>query len=126
MATNTTPFCLSAFKLVTYAFYKQIDLTRISLTIRQLFNKPKSIYFWRFLEFTCTNKTPLFLLIKPFIEAFVASQDCDNEQEQSIRLCILDSLNCTSPTDAKSKNDVLLELMHELKVIQYDIQGRLT
>lgn len=114
-----------AFKLVTYAFYKQIDLTRIAFTIRQIFNKPKTIYFWRFLDFTCTNKTPLFLLIKPFVEAFVASQDCDTEQEQSLRLSILSSINCSRSTDCKSKNDVLAELLTELKTIQAEIQGNL-
>jgi len=112
-----------AFKLVTYAFNKNIELTRIALSLRQMFSKPKTIYFWRFVEFTCMNKTPLFLLIKPFVEAFVASQDCETEQEQMTRLAILNNLMCTVETNCKSRNAVLEELAQELKTIQNEIQG---
>jgi hypothetical protein len=60
-----------ALKLVVFSFNKQVELTRVANTIRQLCLKAKSVYLWKFLDFLTSNRTSLFLLLKPFIENFV-------------------------------------------------------
>lgn len=62
-----------ALKVVTYFFSKQIDIAKIALTIRAIFLKQqtKGIFLWRYIDFMCTNRCALFLLLKPFIENFV-------------------------------------------------------
>jgi hypothetical protein len=60
-----------ALKLLTFSFSKQIELTRIANAIRQICFKAKNVYLWRYLDFIVSNRTPLFLLLKPFIENFV-------------------------------------------------------
>ncbi len=64
-----------ALKVVTYFFSKQIDLAKIALTLRQIFNKQqqtKGFYLWKYIDFICTHRSPMFLLLKPFIENFVS------------------------------------------------------
>lgn len=67
-----------SLKVVTFFFGKQIDLAKIALTIRAIFLKQQSkgIYLWRYIDFLCTNKCALFLLLKPFIENFVRLKSC--------------------------------------------------
>ncbi len=61
-----------ALKLLTFGFSKQIELTRIANAIRQICFKAKNIYLWKYLDFITSNRTPLFLILKPFVENFVS------------------------------------------------------
>lgn len=61
-----------ALKLLTLHLSRPNELIRIFLAIKQLCAKFKSIHLWKFIEFICTQRNELFLLMKPFIEDFVS------------------------------------------------------
>lgn len=75
------------------------------------------------MDFVTTNRTPLFLLLKPFVENFVATQNCESDIENSIRNTIQLKLNCIIPTNVKCNNTVLNELIDELNMIKMDLIG---
>jgi hypothetical protein len=58
-------------KILVYSFSKQLDLNKITTTIKQICVKAKTVYLWKFLEFITSNRTPIFLMLKPFIENYV-------------------------------------------------------
>lgn len=90
-------------------------------TIRQLCLKAKSIYLWKFLDFLASNRTSLFLLLKPFIESFVEIQSCENDMENQIRLSIRAKLNGNIYSNFRCSNIVLNELLDELNGIKTDL-----
>jgi hypothetical protein len=112
-----------ALKLLTFGFSKQIELTRIANAIRHICFKAKNIYLWRYLDFVASNRTPLFLILKPFIEHFVLTQNCETEAESGIRKLIQAKLNCTLPVNAKCNNIILNELVEELTLIKAELQS---
>ncbi|RNA13662.1 hypothetical protein BpHYR1_016282 [Brachionus plicatilis] len=112
-------------KLLTFSFTKLIDLIKIATTIRQICFKCKNIYLWKFLDFVSTNRTPLFLLLKPFIENFVATQTCESELESQLRHTIQNKLNYLNPIDVKCTNSVLDQLIEELNTIKLESNGDL-
>lgn len=75
------------------------------------------------MDFISTNRTPLFLLLKPFIENFVATQTCESELESQLRHTIQNKLNYLNPIDVKCTNSVLDELIEELNTIKLESNG---
>lgn len=110
-----------ALKLLTFGFSKQIELTRISNAIRQICFKAKNIYLWKYLDFITTNRTPLFLILKPFIENFVATQNCETDAENNLRKLIQAKLNCEIPVNSKCNNIIMNELIEELNNIKTEL-----
>ena len=112
-----------ALKLLTFGFSKQIELTRIATAIRQICFKAKNLYLWRYLDFIASNRTPLFLILKPFIENFVATQNCETEAENTLRKAIQAKLSCTAPVNTKCNNIILNHLIEELNSIKTELQS---
>lgn len=77
------------------------------------------------MDFICTNRSPLFLLLKPFIENFVETQTCETEIESQLRKTIQLKLNCLLPTNIKCNNSVLGELIEELNMIKIESSGEI-
>lgn len=100
-------------------------MIKIANTIRQICFKSKNIYFWKYLDFISTNRTPLFLLLKPFIENFVATQTCESELESQLRHTIQNKLDFLNPVDVKCTDLVLGELIEELNTIKLESNGDL-
>jgi hypothetical protein len=48
------------------------ELAKIAITIAKISSKIKNVYLWKFFEFICTYRNPLFLLLKPLIETTVS------------------------------------------------------
>ncbi len=110
-------------KLIVFSFSKQIELEKVAMAIKQICFKTKSVYLWRFIDFITSNRTPLFLMLKPFIENFVYTQSSESEVEESMRRVIIAKLNCTIPTNNKCNQIVLTELFDEFVAIKSDLQG---
>jgi hypothetical protein len=111
-----------ALKLITFEFSKQIELARIAVAIRQICTKVKSVYLWRFLEFITKNKSPLFLILKPFIENFIAVSNCDSDAEAKLRKSIESILKCKKHTNSRCNDLILNELVQELNSIKSELQ----
>ena len=43
-------------------------------------NKIKNMFLWKFFEFICTYRNPLFLLLKPMIETTVLEYKFNNSE----------------------------------------------
>lgn len=115
-----------ALKLVIFSFSKQVELARVANTIRQLCLKAKSVYLWKFLDFLTSNRTSLFLMLKPFIENFVEISSCENENENQIRLAIGAKLNGNIYSNFRCNNVVLNELVDEMNTIKSELTCKKT
>lgn len=113
-----------ALKLVVFSFSKQVELTRVANTIRQLCLKAKSVYLWKFLDFLASNRTSLFLMLKPFVENFVEISSCENEIENQIRLSIRAKLNGNVFSNFRCNNVVLNELVDEMNAIKSELASK--
>lgn len=100
-------------------------MIKIANTIRQICFKSKNIYLWKYLDFISTNRTPLYLLLKPFIENFVATQTCESELESQLRHNIQSKLDYLNAIDVKCTDSVLGELIEELNTIKLESNGDL-
>lgn len=63
-------FCVVALKIMTVCFESDLitDWPRIARTMRELGKRNEAAnYLWDFLEFVVTQRTPLYILMQPFI-----------------------------------------------------------
>jgi hypothetical protein len=69
-ATINFLFVFSALKIMLVCFESELALQfqRIAHTVKELMNVPDArASIWSFIEFVITNRSPLFILLQPFI-----------------------------------------------------------
>lgn len=63
-------FMIAALKIMLVCFESELALQfqRIAHTVKELMNVPDArVSIWSFIEFVITNRSPLFILLQPFI-----------------------------------------------------------
>lgn len=74
--------------------------------------------FWDFIDFTAYVRTPLFLLMRPFIISKLRSNDVVCEQYKDL---IKGRLNCLTLPRSKSRGTLLIDLASQLASLKNDI-----
>ncbi|OTF83957.1 hypothetical protein BLA29_014156, partial [Euroglyphus maynei] len=98
----------------------------IAKCIRDLADKPHLIgsTFWNFIDFISTYRTPLFVLLLPYIECKYLRKNFENGIEKAYQLRIQEKLNgCGLPFN-RSKGNLYVSLVNEMKSLREDIIRR--
>ena len=113
---------LIGLKILITCFEKQLttEWYRISKCIRDLADKPHLIgaTFWNFLDFVSTYRTPLYVLILPYIKRKYLAKTCDNEIERTYQMKISEKLQGGSLPLNRSKGSLCVALVMELKTLR--------
>ncbi|KAG5670539.1 hypothetical protein PVAND_000795 [Polypedilum vanderplanki] len=79
---------------------------------------------WSFLEFVVTHRTPLYIILMPFILHKI-SQPAIGDHERHMQYLIRERLRGTQPSGGiKSRGCLLLELARELKDLRDEVEER--
>ena len=118
----------TGLKILITCFEKQLNAEwyRISKCIRDLSDKPHLIgaTFWNFIDFVCTYRTPLFILILPYIRCKYLTKLYDNEIERMFQIKIREKLNGNNLPLNRSKGSLFVSLVTELKTLREEIIRR--
>lgn len=119
---------LTGLKILITCFEKQLttEWYRISKCIRDLADKPHliGVTFWNFLDFVSTYRTPLYVLILPYIKRKYLAKTCENEIERTYQIKISEKINGGSLPLNRSKGSLCVSLVMELKSLREDIIRR--
>lgn len=112
-------------KILITCFERQLttEWYRISKAIRDLADRPQliSITFWNFIDFVATYRTPLYVLILPYIKCKFLAKSCDNEIELNFRHRIREKLSGQSMPLNRSKGYLYLALVSEMKALREEL-----
>lgn len=98
------------------------DWSRIGRAMRELGKRNEaSNYLWDFLNFVVTHRTPLFILMQPFIYQKLA-QPPISDFERSMHAKIRDKLRGIGLPQPKSRGALLMELAHEMKELKDELE----
>lgn len=100
---------------------------RISRCIRDLANRGLGgIKLWDFLDFVCSHRTPLFILLFPLMKYKFLRKICDNDQEYYYQQQIRERLSGRKMPVCRSKGQLLVTLMAEMRTLKEDLINRKT
>ncbi|RWS14513.1 protein unc-80-like protein [Dinothrombium tinctorium] len=120
---------LLGLKIMMVCFERQLmtDWYRIAKCIRELANKNLGgLNLWNFLDFVVTHRTSLFILLLPLIRYKLLQKICDNEQEYYYQQLIKEKLAGRGMPSCRSKGQLLVYLLTELKNLKEDLINRKT
>ncbi|XP_060527222.1 protein unc-80 homolog isoform X3 [Cylas formicarius] len=112
-----------ALKMISICFEQELihDWMKIGRTMRELGKRNEAAtYLWDFLDFVVTHRTPLFILMQPFIFLKLAQppiSDFERNMHQKIR----DKIRCIGLPLPKSKGAVLMELANRMKQLKEEL-----
>ena len=96
---------------------------RVAQCIRELANKNiGGVTLWNFLDFLVTQRTPLFILLLPLIRYKLLNRLSDNEQEYFYQQQIKEKLRGRKMPACRSKGQMLVTLLTELKFLKDDLR----
>ncbi|XP_065170367.1 protein unc-80 homolog isoform X8 [Atheta coriaria] len=113
-----------ALKVMTICFEGELitDWSRIARAMRELGKRNEAASFlWDFLDFVVTHRTPLFILMQPFIFQKLAQppiSDFERNMHQKIR----DKIRGAGLPPPKSRGALLMELAHEMKDLKEELE----
>ncbi|KAG1666380.1 Protein unc-80 [Nymphon striatum] len=112
------PNSLTGYWLQTKQRYTS-EWPRIARCIKELGNNNRgSLALWNFLDFVVTHRTPLFVLLQPFIQYKLLPMICDNEQEYYYQQLISDKIQGFNLPTPKSKGLLLADLSKEMSTLK--------
>ena len=76
---------------------------------------------WSFLDYVCTHRSPLFLLLMPLIRCKLIDRICSSDQEFYYQQQIKQKLQGRRMPSCRSKGQMLVALLTELKVLKEDL-----
>ncbi|KAJ1528104.1 hypothetical protein ONE63_008019 [Megalurothrips usitatus] len=115
-----------ALKILMVCFGRELapDWPRMARTLRDnVRHKEAGCVFWNFLDFVVTQRTPLFVLLLPFI-GHKLSQPPTSDSERHSMFVIREKLRGLSLPLAKSRSALLMELAHEIKELKEELEDR--
>ncbi|RWS30612.1 protein unc-80-like protein [Leptotrombidium deliense] len=118
---------LLGLKIMMVCFERQLmsDWYRIARCIREMANKNLGgVTLWNFIDFVVTFRTSLFVLLLPLIRYKLLHKICDNDQEYYYQQLIKDKLDGKNMPTCRSKGQLLVYLLTELKNLKEDIINR--
>ncbi|GAB6032279.1 hypothetical protein CHUAL_010920 [Chamberlinius hualienensis] len=117
-------------KTLMVCFESQLNFEwhRLARCVRQLHpHSQGGLVLWGFLDFVVSYKTPLYVLLMPFIHQKLAENEQLYDEEYQIRQSIKDKISGYGFTKSlKCKAVLLLEFANELRKIQQDITNKKT
>ncbi|XP_050101355.1 protein unc-80 homolog isoform X2 [Anopheles aquasalis] len=98
---------------------------RIARVMRDLGRRNEAApELWSFLEFVVTQRTPLYIVLMPFILHKI-SQPPIGDHERHMQFLIRERMRGTQPTGGtKSRGAILLELSRELRELREELEAR--
>ncbi|KAI1307248.1 Protein unc-80 -like protein [Halotydeus destructor] len=114
-------------KIMMVCFDRQLasEWYKICQRIRELTAKNiGGVNLWNFLDFVVTHRTPLFILLMPMIRHKLLVRTCDNEQEYYYQQLIRDKLQGRKMPSCRSKGQMLVTLLSELKHLKEDLVNK--
>ncbi|XP_049820328.1 protein unc-80 homolog isoform X2 [Aethina tumida] len=112
-----------ALKIMTICFEGELitDWSRIARTMRELGKRNEAATFlWDFLDFVVTHRTPLFILMQPFIFQKLA-QPPISDFERNVHSKIRDKMRGIGLPFPKSRGALLMELAHQMKELKEEL-----
>ena len=84
--------------------------------------------FWQFLDFIVSHRTPLTLLLTPFIKFLMLTSTCATSQEYFLHQVIQRKLKGEGLEAQRGRASMLVELVSELKQIsaELNVPGKMT
>ncbi|GLV31802.1 uncoordinated 80 [Carabus blaptoides fortunei] len=123
---NTSLYQVSflALKIMTVCFESDLitDWPRIARTMRELGKRNEAAnYLWDFLEFVVTQRTPLYILMQPFIFQKL-TQPPISDHERHMQSLIRDKMRGINLPQQKCRGAILMELAHEIKELKEELE----
>lgn len=116
-----------ALKVLCVCFESRLanEWPRISRIMRDLGRRNEAApELWSFLEFAVTHRTPLYIVLMPFILHKI-SQPPIGDHERHMQFLIRERLRgLTPPGGIKSRGSLLLELARELRDLREELEER--
>ncbi|XP_066154738.1 protein unc-80 homolog isoform X3 [Euwallacea fornicatus] len=122
---NTSLYQVSflALKMIAICFEEHLmpDWMKISRTMRELGKRNEAAnHLWDFLDFVVTHRTPLYILMQPFIFLKLAQppiSDFERNMHQKIR----DKIRSIGLPLPKSKGAILMDLANQMKQLKEEL-----
>ncbi|KAL0270475.1 UNVERIFIED_CONTAM: hypothetical protein PYX00_007876 [Menopon gallinae] len=114
-----------ALKIIIVCFENELtnDWPRIAKTVKDVGRVlDLGSVFWNFLDFVASQRTPLFVLLLPFINQKVNSQPL-NDQQRHMQFIIREKLKGYSLPVTKCRSALLIELAHEIKELKEELEN---
>ncbi|KAJ8031313.1 Protein unc-80-like [Holothuria leucospilota] len=105
-------------KILMICFQEQLsrEWFRMAAVIKEVGSKMLGgIALWSFLDFVITVKSPLYVLLKPFIAFRMMKMICETDAEVMLQQYVGQKLRGLHVFSPKSKADMMLELAKELQ-----------
>ncbi|XP_030758641.1 protein unc-80 homolog isoform X4 [Sitophilus oryzae] len=124
---NTSLYEVSflALKMIAICFEEHLinDWIKIGRTMRELGKRNEAATFlWDFLDFVVTHRTPLYILMQPFIFLKLA-QPPISDFERNMHQRIRDKIRSIGLPLPKSKGAILMELATRMKKLKEELSG---
>ncbi|XP_033107470.1 protein unc-80 homolog, partial [Anneissia japonica] len=108
-------------KIMIVCFEKQLgsDWYRIANTIKEMGSKMLGgDGLWSFLDFVLTVRTPLYIMLQPYIAFKMLKMICETDDETNFQQYIAKKLRCHFVPQPKSKRETLTELAQEVRYLR--------
>nr|CAD7443504.1 unnamed protein product [Timema bartmani] len=115
-----------ALKIMLICFESElvVDWARVAKTIRDIGkHNDAGSEFWTCIEFIVTHRTPLFVLLHPFIIVKL-SQPPMSDHERHLQFLIREKLKGYNLPIAKCTGSLLMDLAHEMKELKEELEDR--
>nr|CAD7260717.1 unnamed protein product [Timema shepardi] len=115
-----------ALKIMLICFESElvVDWARVAKTIRDIGkHNDAGSEFWTCIEFIVTHRTPLFVLLHPFI-IIKLSQPPMSDHERHLQFLIREKLKGYNLPIAKCTGSLLMDLAHEMKELKEELEDR--
>ncbi|XP_066993860.2 protein unc-80 homolog [Anabrus simplex] len=113
-----------ALKIMMICFEAELvtDWPRIARTIKDIGKRNEAgPVFWSFIDFAVTQRTPLFVLLQPFILKKLNFPPA-TDHERHLQFVIREKLKGYSLPTAKGRSALLQDLAHELKELKEELE----
>ncbi|KAF7271721.1 hypothetical protein GWI33_015431 [Rhynchophorus ferrugineus] len=122
---NTSLYQVSflALKMIAICFEEHLinDWIKIGRTMRELGKRNEaSPFLWDFLDFVVTHRTPLYILMQPFIFLKLA-QPPISDFERNMHQRIRDKIRSIGLPLPKSKGAILMDLANQMKLLKEEL-----
>ena len=115
-------------KILIACFERQLsnDWYRIARCVRDIMQQSHSagVTLWNFIDFVVTYRTPLFILLQPYVRHQLLHRVCDNDQEYYYQQLIAEKLQGRNMPQNRSKGKLLVTLLSELKGLKEDLVSK--
>ncbi|CAF1474341.1 unnamed protein product, partial [Rotaria sordida] len=116
---------LLGLKVLIIGFSKQLkrEWRRIAQSIKLMCNKQSNVssILLSFIDFIVSYKTPIFVILRPFLFHYIYSISSDNDRDYEMITNIQQKLIFDKITPAKSTGEILNGLMQELNHLKAEL-----